>query len=73
MTILGGTVPCSPVEIYGHFRELIALLIEVVSISETSVNFYETAQRNVPENYHIHTRGSENVKSHVLKRFITYC
>jgi hypothetical protein len=28
---------------------LIALMIEAVSTSETSVNFYQTTRRNIPE------------------------
>jgi hypothetical protein len=31
---------------------LIALMMEAVSISETSVNFYETTWRNIAEGYH---------------------
>jgi hypothetical protein len=33
----------------------ISLMMEAVSISETSVNFYETARRNIPENSHLRT------------------
>jgi hypothetical protein len=32
---------------------LIVLMTEAVSKSETSVNFYETTQRNIPEDSHI--------------------
>jgi hypothetical protein len=28
---------------------IIALMLEAVSISETSVNFYQTTQRNIPD------------------------
>jgi hypothetical protein len=34
---------------------LIALIIEAVSASETSVNFYQTARRNIPEDSHLHS------------------
>jgi hypothetical protein len=33
------------------------------STSETSVNFYQTTRRNNPEDSHLHTRCSENLKS----------
>jgi hypothetical protein len=42
----------------------IALMMEAVSTSETSVNFYETTRRNIPEGCHLHTRRRENLKSH---------
>jgi hypothetical protein len=32
--------------------------------SETSANFYHTTWRNIPEDGHLHTRRSENLKSH---------
>jgi hypothetical protein len=43
---------------------VIALMMEAASISETSVNFYQTTWRNNPEDCHIHTRLRENLKSH---------
>jgi hypothetical protein len=39
-------------------------MIAAASISETSVNFYQTAGRNNPEESHSHTRRLENLKSH---------
>jgi cell division protein FtsL len=42
---------------------LIALMMEVVSTSETSVNFYHTARRNIPEDSHLHTGRREDLKS----------
>jgi hypothetical protein len=42
---------------------LIALIMEAVNTSETSVNFYETTRRSIPEDYHLHTRRRENLKS----------
>jgi hypothetical protein len=42
---------------------IIALMTEAVSISETSVNFYQTTRRNIPEDIHLHTRRRENLKS----------
>jgi hypothetical protein len=32
---------------------MIALMMEAVSTSETSVNFYETTWRNIPEDSHL--------------------
>jgi hypothetical protein len=43
---------------------IIALMMESASTSETSVNFYQTTQRNNPEDSHLHTRLRENLKSH---------
>jgi hypothetical protein len=37
--------------------------MEAVSTSETSVNFYETTRRNIPEDSHLYTRRRENLKS----------
>jgi hypothetical protein len=34
---------------------IIALMMEAVSASETSVNFYETTRRNLPEDSHLHS------------------
>jgi hypothetical protein len=39
-------------------------MMEAVSTSETSVNFYVTTRRNIPEDNHLHTRRRENLKSH---------
>jgi hypothetical protein len=41
-------------------------MMEAVSTYETSVNFYQTAQRNIPEDSHLHTRRRENLKSHLV-------
>jgi hypothetical protein len=40
--------------------------MEVVCTSETSVNFYQTTRRNIPEDSHLHTRRRENLKYHLL-------
>jgi hypothetical protein len=45
---------------------VIALMMEAVSTSITSVNFYETVRRNIPEDSHLHTRRRENLKSHLV-------
>jgi hypothetical protein len=41
-----------------------AIMMAVASTSETSVNFYQTSRRNIPEDSHLHTRCRENLKSH---------
>jgi hypothetical protein len=47
-------------------EELTASIIrvEAVSSSETSINMYQTTRCNVPEDSHLHTRRSENLRSH---------
>jgi hypothetical protein len=44
--------PCSLVEVYRHFRGAYTLMMKAASTSETSVNFYQTARRNNPEDNH---------------------
>jgi hypothetical protein len=39
-------------------------MMKVVSTSETSVNFYQTSRRNIPEESNLRTRRHENLKSH---------
>jgi hypothetical protein len=39
-------------------------MMEAASTSETSVNFYQTTRRNIPEDSHLHIRRSEKLKSH---------
>jgi hypothetical protein len=46
----------------------IALMMEAAGTSETSVNFYKTTRRNIPEDSHLHTRRCENLKSHQEER-----
>jgi hypothetical protein len=44
----------------------IALMMEAANTSETSVSFHQTTRHNFPEESHLHTRGSENLKPHTL-------
>jgi hypothetical protein len=46
-------------------RAVTALMMEAASTSGTSVNFYQTTRRNIPEDSHLHTRRSENLNSHI--------
>jgi hypothetical protein len=41
-------------------------MVEAASTSETSVNFYQSIRRNIPEGNHLHTRRRKNLKSHII-------
>jgi hypothetical protein len=45
------------------------MMMAAVSTSQTSVNFYQTTRRNIPEDSHLHTRHRENPKSHKTGTF----
>jgi hypothetical protein len=47
---------------------IIALMMEAVRTSETSVYFNENKWRHIPQGY-LHTRRRENLKSHVVELF----
>jgi hypothetical protein len=40
-------------------------MTEVVSTSETSVNFYQTTRSYNPDDSHLHSRRRENLKSYL--------
>jgi hypothetical protein len=42
---------------------VVTLMMKAASTSEMSINFYQTASRNNPEDSHIHTSCCENLKS----------
>jgi hypothetical protein len=44
--------------------EFIALMMEAIRTSETSVNFNVITQRYISEDSKLHTRRCENLKSH---------
>jgi hypothetical protein len=46
---------------------LIALMMEIISTSETSINSYQTTRRENLEDSHLHTRHRENLKSHLAE------
>jgi hypothetical protein len=50
----------------------IALMMEAVCNSETSVYFNETARRCIPEGYHLHTRCRGNLISYVFVLHLSY-
>jgi hypothetical protein len=39
------------------------LMMKTAGSSKTSVNFYQTTLRNIPQGSHLHTRRRENLKS----------
>jgi hypothetical protein len=43
---------------------IIRAMMKAASTSETSVKFYRTTWRNIPEDSHLHTRHRDNLKSH---------
>jgi hypothetical protein len=49
---------------------IIALMMEAVRTSETSVNFNVTTQDNIPEDSKLHTRRRENLNSHIADTFV---
>jgi hypothetical protein len=60
MTAFWDTAPFSLVEVDRRFRGAYSLHHQ----DETSVNFYETTKRNIPEGCHLRTLRRENLKSH---------
>jgi hypothetical protein len=71
MTVFWDVASCSLIEIDQHLRcayclhhKIIALMMETVNTSETSVNFYETTRCNIAEDSHLHTHRREMPKSH---------
>jgi hypothetical protein len=49
MSVFWDAVPCSLVKL----TDLIALKMKAARTSETSVNFYQTTRRNIPEDSHL--------------------
>jgi hypothetical protein len=64
-------IPCTCMEMAkGDY--LITLIMEVASTSETSVNFYQTTQCNIPLDGHLHSCCHENLKSHLEKCYVSF-
>jgi hypothetical protein len=55
MTVSWDVAPCRLVEVYRRFRGAycLALIMEAVRTSETSVNFYQTTRRYNREDSHL--------------------
>jgi UDP-N-acetylmuramyl pentapeptide phosphotransferase/UDP-N-acetylglucosamine-1-phosphate transferase len=66
VTVFCDVAPCSLGQTHRRFRDayFIALILKSVSTSETSVNFYETTRRNIPEDTHLYILGHESLKAH---------
>jgi hypothetical protein len=47
--------------------EIIVLMMEAASTSETSVRFYQTTRYSIPEDGHLHTRRCEKLRSHLVR------
>jgi hypothetical protein len=47
-------------------------MMEAISTSESSVSFYQTTRRNIPEDSHLHTRRHENLKCHLYDYVVQY-
>jgi hypothetical protein len=69
MAVFWVVAQCSLVEVYRRFRGacrvcglLNALMREAESTSETTVNFYQTTQRNNPEDSHHYCRYLTSIK-----------
>jgi hypothetical protein len=45
-------------------EDFIALMMEAVSASETSIFYNDTTRRNIPEGSNVYTRRRDNMKSH---------
>jgi hypothetical protein len=48
-----------------HTASIIALMMEAVRTSETSVSINLTTWQYIPEDSKLHTRRRENLKSHI--------
>jgi hypothetical protein len=69
MAVFWDVVPCSLVEIYGRLKGACCLHYQGTL---TSVNFYQTTRRNIPEGSYLHTRRRENLKSHQLFHLLQF-
>jgi hypothetical protein len=53
-------------------RRYIALMMVAINASETSVNFYQSTRRSIPEDSNLNTRRRENLKYHQFSSHISY-
>jgi hypothetical protein len=65
-SVFWDVAPYSLVEVYRRFRGACCFHQQTGSTSKTSVNFYQTTRRNIPEDSDFHTRCRENLKSHTV-------
>jgi hypothetical protein len=52
---------------------IIALMMEAARNPETSVNFYQATRRNNPEDSHLHTHRSVNLKFYMSLNCFSLC
>jgi hypothetical protein len=79
MTALWDFAPYTLVDIGRHFRGaccpiirvIIAMMMEAISFSKTSVSIYQTTRSSIAEDSHFYTRRRENVKCHIQARLST--
>jgi hypothetical protein len=53
-----------PQVLFASIIRVMALMMEAVSNSEMSINFYQNTWCIIPEDSHLHTHHHENLKSH---------
>jgi hypothetical protein len=54
-------------------QDVFALLIEAVSVSETSANFDYSTRRYIPNGSHLHIRRHENIRSYPVNFTFDHC
>jgi uncharacterized paraquat-inducible protein A len=64
VTDISGLACCYSTVRFHALDLLVTLMMEAVNTSEISANFYETSQRNIPEDCHLHTHHHENLNSY---------
>jgi hypothetical protein len=72
MAVFWDVAPYSLV-VHRRFRVIIALIMEAASMSETSVNFYQTTRRNILEDGHIHNPFMANYFFYKMCFSVAYC
>jgi hypothetical protein len=73
MTVFWDVAPSSLAEIDRHFRGACSLMMAAVSTSETSINFYETTRRNIPEDGHLQQwKGALQIRMHVILKSVSW-
>jgi hypothetical protein len=65
LTYVSATLTASIIRAMSH----VALLMESVSTSETSISLYWIARRNIPEDSHLNTRRCKKVECQ--KKYLT--
>jgi hypothetical protein len=77
ITVFWDVAPCSLVEVrwcfrgdyYLHHHGDDDLMMEAISTSETSADFYQTTRHNIPDDSNLYSSRRENLKSHQNQLF----